>query len=259
MGRLLELGMNCAVKLAEWGAQDGLCREGIGIPFGRACMYVILFAVLFMRHGGKILKVGMLSGMALIIATGLWERHEKAPGLMLFRASTGSRACLVMLNRGWENACVLVPGCGASAKVAAQWLKENGVTAVDDLFVTGGVMRRGAQEWLRRMPVRSIVADDEWRRSWESLRLAASGIHVEHWQMNMDGGYEYCHAGLIWRMSEKHGGIRLRVDGGNRGVSIYFDENENGLGLLSFIGDNCSGNGVLKPGMPDRNIHICFN
>ena len=259
MGRLLELGMNCAVKLAEWGAQDGLCREGIGIPFGRACMYIIMFSVLFMRHGGRILKVVMLSGMALIIATGLWERHEKAPGLMLFRASTGSRACLVRLNRGWENAFVLLPGCGASAKVAVQWLKEKGVTTVDGLFVTGGVMRRGAQEWLRRMPVRSVVADDEWRRSWESSRLAASGMHVGHWQMNKDGGYEYCHAGHIWRVLDRHGEIRLRVNGGNRGVSIYYDENENGLGLLSFIGNDYSGNGILKPGMPDRNIHIWFN
>ena len=77
--------------------------------------------------------------------------------------------------------------------------------------------------------------------------------------MNTDGGYTYCHAGHIWRMSDKYGGIRLRVDGGNRGASIYYDENENGLGLLSFIGINHSGNGVLKPGMPDRNIHICFN
>jgi hypothetical protein len=222
-------------------------------------MYVILFAILFMRHGGKILKVVMLSGMMLIIAMGLWERYEKAPGLMLFRASVGSRACLVMLDRGWDRAFVLLPGCGASAKVAVQWLKENGVTTVDGLFVTGGVMRRGAQEWLRRMPVRSVVTDDEWRRSWESSRLAASGVHVEHWQMNMDGGYEYCHAGHIWRMSDRHGEIHLRVDGGNRGLNIFYDENENGLGLLSFICGDYSGNGVMKLGMPDRNIHIWFN
>ena len=259
MGRVLEFGMDCAIKLAEWGAQDGLCREGIGIPLERTCVYVMLLFVLFMRHGGRILKAGMLCGMALIIMMGLWERYEKAPGLMLFRASTGSRACLVMLDRGWDNAFVLVPGCGASARVAAQWLKENGVTDVDGLFVAGGVMRRGAQEWLRRMPVRSVVADDEWRRSWESSRLVASGIHVRHWRMNMDGGYEYCHAGHVWKMSEKHGGIRLRVDGGNRGLRIFYDEKENGLGLLSFIGSEYMGNGVLKPGMPDRNIHLYFD
>ncbi|MBR4902919.1 MAG: ComEC/Rec2 family competence protein [Victivallales bacterium] len=258
MGHILEIAMDYAVKLAEWGAQDELCREGVGIPFERACVYILLFAILFTRHIGKVLKMGMIGGMVVIIAAGLWERQEKASGLMLFRASSGSRACLVMLDRGWGSAFVLVPGCGESAKVAAQWLKRNGVTTVEDLFTVGGVMRKGAQEWMRRMFVRSVVADDEWRRSWEMSRLAASGIHLGHWHVKTNIGYEYRHGGRIWRMSDGHGETGLRYDDGNGGMSIYYNETEDGLALLSFIGSDYAGNVVLKPGLPDRNVYLSF-
>ena len=258
MGHILEIAMDYAVKLAEWGAQDELCREGVGIPFERACVYILLFAILFTRHIGKVLKMGMIGGMVVIIAAGLWERQEKASGLMLFRASSGSRACLVMLDRGWDSAFVLVPGCGESAKVAAQWLKRNGVTTVEDLFTVGGVMRKGAQEWMRRMSVRSVVADDEWRRSWEMSRLAASGIHLGHWHVKTNIGYEYRHGGRIWRMSDGHGETGLRYDDGNGGMSIYYNETEDGLALLSFIGSDYAGNVVLKPGLPDRNVYLSF-
>ena len=258
MGRVLEISMACAVKLAEWGAQDGMCREGVGIPFERTCVYVLLFAILFTRHVGKVLKVGMLVGMVLIIVTGFWERQEKTSGFMLFRASSGSRTCLVMLDRGWDRSFVLVPGCRESAKVATQWLKQNGVTMVDGLFMTGGVMCKGAQEWMRKMSVQSIVADDELRRSWEVSRLAASGIHLVHWQMNLNMEYEYCHNGRIWKMSEGHGETRLCYDGGKGGLRFYYYEKENGLALLSFIGSDYAGNAVLKPGLPDRNILLSF-
>jgi ComEC/Rec2-related protein len=258
MGRILEIAMDCTVKLAEWGARDGLCREGVGIPFERACAYVLLLGMLFTRHCGKVLKAGILGGMAMIIATGLWERQEKAPGLMLFRAASGSRACLVMLDRGWDSAFVLVPGCRESAKVAAQWLKRNGVTTVEDLFMTGGVMHKGAQEWMRSMSVRSIVVDDEWRRSWEVVQLSASGIHLGHWHAKTNTGYEYRHGGRIWRMSDGHGETSLRYDDVNGGMFIYYNEMENGLSLLSFIGSAYAGNAVLKPGLPDGNVYLSF-
>ena len=258
MGRVLEIVMGGTVKLAEWGARDGLCQEGVGIPFERACAYVLLLGMLFTRHCGRLLKAGMIGGMALIIAAGLWERHEKAPGLMLFRASSGSRACLVMLDRGWDGAVVLMPGCGESAKVAAQWLRRNGVTTVDGLFIAGGVMRKGAQEWLRRMSVKAIVADDDWRRSWEASCLAASGIHLRHWRMNMYDEYEYGHAGRIWRMSDDHGETCLRHDGGDGRLCIYYNEKEDGLSLLSFNSVHFAGSAVLKPGLPDRNVYLSF-
>ena len=258
MGRVLEIVMGSTVKLAEWGARDGLCQEGVGIPFERACAYVLLLGMLFTRHCGRLLKAGMIGGMALIIAAGLWERHEKAPGLMLFRASSGSRACLVMLDRGWGGAFVLMPGCGESAKVAAQWLRRNGVTTVDGLFIAGGVMRKGAQEWLRRMSVKAIVADDDWRRSWEASCLAASGIHLRQWRMNMYDEYEYGHAGRIWRMSDDHGKTCLRHDGGDGRLCIYYNEKEDGLSLLSFNSVDFAGSAVLKPGLPDRNVYLSF-
>ncbi len=259
MGRMLELGMECAVKMAEWGAQDGLCREGIIIPFAQACVYVMLIAGLFRRHGGRILKSGMLCGMASIIVMGVWERYEKMPGLMLFRASKGSRPCLVMLNHRWEDAFILVPGCNASAKMAVQWFKQNGVTTVGSLFIADGVMRGGAQEWLRRVNVRSVIVGNDWRRSWESSRLAASGIHVEYCQMKVNGVHEYCHAGCIWRMSEKHGELHFRFEDGKGRLKIYYDEKRNGLNLLSSICADYTGNAILKPGMPDRNISIKIN
>ena len=258
MGRALEIAMDYAVRLAEWGAQDGLCREGVGIPFERACVYVLLFAILFTRHIGKVLKMGMLGGMVVIIVAGLWEKEEKAPGLMLFRASSGSRASLVMLNRGWDGAFVLVPGCRESAKVATQWLKRNGVTVVDGLFTTGSVMRKGAQEWFRSMSVRSVVVDDEWRRSWEATQLAASGIHFGYWHAKTNTGYEYRHGGRIWRMSDGHGETGLRYNDRNDGVSIYYNEMENGLSLLSFIGSANASNVVLKPGLPEGNVYLSF-
>lgn len=258
MGRVLEISMACAVKLAEWGAQDGMCREGFGIPFERVCVYVLLFAILFTRHIGKFLKMGMLGGMVLIIAIGLWERQVKASGIMLFRASSSSRACLVMVDSGWNGAFVLVPGCRESAKMAAQWLKRNGVMTVDSLLTTGGVMGKGAQEWIQRMIVRSIVADDEWRRSWGTSRLAASGIHLDYWRANSKIEYEYCHGGRIWRILDGHGETCLRYIGENSKIYIYYNEKEDGLLLLSFNGANFAGNMVLKPGFPDKNVYLSF-
>ena len=106
--------------------------------------------------------------------------------------------------------------------------------------------------------MRAIVADDDWRRSWEASCLAASGIHLRHWRMNMYDEYEYGHAGRIWRMSDDHGEARLRHDGGNGRLCIYYNEREDGLSLLSFNSVDFAGSAVLKPGLPDRNVYLSF-
>ena len=259
-GRVLEVLMELTVGLAEWGAREGLCREGPELSLGRACAYVLLFAIFFVARGNKALKVAACTGMALIIAGSLWEKQARNGELLLFRAETGSRTCLVMVDRGWKEALVLVPGCGESAKMAARWLKQNGVTAVDGLFAFSGVMHRGTQEWIRRMSVRSVVLDEAESRSWESSRLMASGVHVSHRPLEEKRvGYEYRHAGHTWKMTEWGEGTSLRMDEGHGGLNIYFDEGEDGLGLLSFIGTNCAGNVILRPGVSDRRVRMAIH
>ena len=59
-------------------------------------------------------------------------------------------------------------------------------------------------------------------------------------------------------MSDGHGETDLRYNDRNSGVFIYYNEKENGLSLLSFIGSANAGNAVLKPGLPDGNVFLSF-
>ena len=161
---------------------------------------------------------------------------------------------MVLLDHGWHAAFVVVPGCGASAKVAIRWLKENGVTTVEGVFPDGSMMLKGAQEWIRNMRIRSVVVGEKWRGTIPLLHLTSVGTHVMYWRRFGEEN-EYRQAHGVWKFSDGAGGVRLRFEARN-GLRIYYNEEMDGMGLLSFIGRGYAGNGIISPEMHGGNVRL---
>lgn len=254
LGRLLEKGMGWMVVLAEWGGREGICWETESLPGEWACLYVALLLLLFAGGGSKALRRMVWTGMALIIVSGLSGRQEKTAEVRLFRADAGGRTCIVVMDHGWHTAFVVVPGCSASAKMAAGWLKENGVTTVEGMFPDGGMMLKGTQEWMRNMKIRSVVLGEKWRGSGHVSRLTSMGTHVMYWRKGKEGS-EYRHGHGTWKFSDGVEGVRLRFETGE-GLGMYYNEGMDGMGLLSFIGRGCAGNMIIGPEMYGGNVRL---
>lgn len=254
LGGGLERCMEWMVRLAEWGGRAGVCWETDRLPGGIACLYVAFLAVLFAGYGNKTLRWMMWLGMGAIIVNGLSGRLEKTAEVRLFRADTGNRTCMIVLNRGWREAVVLMPGCGASARLASRWLKENGVTMVGGLFADGGIMARGAQEWIQNMTIRSAVLGERWLGTAALCRLTSSGTHVMYWR-KAEGKKTYRHGHVMCTFTDGVEGGVLRFEEKN-GLRISYNEGKDGMVLLSFIGRGGSGNIVLNLGMCKESVRL---
>ena len=196
--------------------------------------------------------------MVFIVLSGLLAKGERRAEVRLFRPEGGTRTCIVALSSRWRRVVVLSPGCGESAKMAVKWLKYHGVMKIDEVFCGCGSMeRRGMKEWMRRIPVQEVVVGEEWRNCDDVRRWTGAGIHVSYYNELKEGKKEYRHGREALQIWEEGGGLRVRYENCD-GCITHYNEEKNGLGIMSCLDGRRGGYAVVGPQAWGMNMYVAL-
>ena len=133
------------------------------------------------------------------------------------------------------------------------WLRRNGVAAIDNLFAGNGAMvRKGTRAWLAGMPVKAVVLGEEWRYTDDVARLSAVGTHVHFFYNNSMNNCEYSMGNKVFGFWEENGRQGIRFEDTRRKRRLFFDETPEGMELVAFLGKGIGGNAVVNPMSPSR-------
>ena len=255
-GRWLEWCMSGIVGLARWGGQEAFCVNSMELPFEESCLFVVLMVAVLAGYQFRRLRLTGMVIISMIVMGVLGYRPEIAPEIKMFRAEKGTWTSIVVLSQGRRRANVLATGCEESARMAMEWMKQNGVGKVEKIYVgngTGG--RKGLQEWMRGMTLEAVVMNVEWRNAEETAWLMAEGIHVGFYEKT-EAGYRYCHGGETCLMKCMADEISFRYENACNGMRMHYDKGKEGIELFSFIYKKGGGGLILMPGSPSKMVRL---